>query len=221
VAGDDDDDDAKEEAFDYSNDEVGKIGEDVDVVVPISGGDAEDVGANEVGGEDPEGGGLSGEKGKGDDHGKKAWGDEVVDGVDGHGAEGVDLFADFHGADFCGHGGADAAREHHGGDDGAELTKHGDGDESASASFEVEKLELEEGLGGENGTGEGAGDDDDGLGAPANFGHLLGELVPAFLASKEGVDDFAKEVAELAKIGEEGEEASSELLDDDHVVALF
>lgn len=210
VAGDEDDENSEDGAFDHGDGDVGVVGVVDGICIPVDGGDMEGVNADDVGGEDPEGGGLGDEQRHGDEHGDDSRGDEKVDGVDGHGSEGVDLFGDFHGAEFGGHGGTDTSGEHESGDGGAEFPEHGDADEGSAEGLDVEEGELEEGLGGEDGTGEGAGDDDDGLGAVADFGDLDQDLPPALLSPEDGLAGLADEPREFPEVGEQSQHEMAE-----------
>src|ERR1700676_1627228 len=61
--------------------------------------------------------GPDGQARKHDDHGEKLGRDEKLHRIDGHGLEGVDFLADFHGAKFRGESGAGAADNDDGGDE--------------------------------------------------------------------------------------------------------
>jgi len=169
VAGDENDEDAKAKPLGDRNDDIIKIGEELDMIIPIGRLDLEDIDPYEIRGEDGEAAGLCNEQGDRDEDSDEARGDEVVNGVDAHRAEGVNLLGDLHGADFRSHGGADAASKHEGGDGRAEFSKHGATDEATANGLHIDELKLEEGLGGEDSPSEGASDDDDGLRAESDF----------------------------------------------------
>ena len=120
--------------------------------------------------------------------------------MDAHGAEGVDLLGDFHGADFGGHGGADAAGDHEAGEHGAQFAEEGDADDTADGGFDAKVAEFEIGLSGEDGAGEGAGDDDDHLGAKADANDLLHREVEPRLSFNEGFEALAQKDSELAEV---------------------
>src|ERR1700724_2861189 len=60
-------------------------------------------------------------------------------GADGHGLQSVDLFGDFHGADFGSEGGAGTPDNYDGGNQRAKFARHGDG---YSSSDEVDGAEA-------------------------------------------------------------------------------
>ena len=180
MAGDDDDENAEGEALDDRDRDVGDVGVVLDPVVPIRSGDFEGEDADDVGGKDAEGGGLGDEEGDRDDHGEESRGDEEVDRMHGHGAQGIDLLGDFHRTDLRCHGRANTTCEHEAGDGRAEFTEHADADERTSQGFGIEELELKKRLRGQHGTGEGAGDDDDGLRAVTDFCDLIENLPSSF-----------------------------------------
>lgn len=215
IAGDDDNEDAEEESLGEGDGGIGEVDVGFHVVDPVGGFDSEDADADDPGGEHAECGRFGDEERDGDEHREEARGDEIVDGVDRHGAEGIDLLGDFHRSDFGSHRGANAAREHEAGDGGAELAKHGDGDESTGGGFEPEELELEKGLGGEDGTSEGAGDADDDLRARSDFSDLFPHEPEAFLAFGERHEDLSGQKAELPEVVDESEGQSSDGLEEE------
>lgn len=210
VAGHDDDDVAVGEAFGHAEDDIDVVDVFVELVIVEGFGDIVDPDGHETGGSDAEADAFADEEGYGEEHGDEARGDEVVDRVDAEGAEGVDLFGDLHGADFCGHGGTDAACEHEGGEDWAEFAAHGEGDDAADETVEAELVEFVVDLGCEDGAGGCAGDDDLDLGAEADGDELASDFGPADAAAEEGVEEFGGEDGESAEVADETQHEPAE-----------
>jgi len=206
MAGDDHDENAKGEAFDDGDRDVGEVGVLLHVVVPVSGGNFEGEDPNDVGGKDAEGGGFGDEQRDRNEHGQEAGSDEKVDGVHGHRAKGIDLLGHFHRSYFCSHGRSHAARQHEPGDGRTEFAEHADTDQRSGEGFGIEDFELKEGLRGEDGPGEGASDNHHWLGAIANLRNLLENFPVTLAADEEGLDHLAQQACNFSKILEEAQD---------------
>ncbi len=193
VAGDDGDDGAEDEGLDQARRDVVQIGV-VKHVVPEAGGiDAQEEGADHVGGKDADANGAGSEQRHDGHHGQETRHDEIIDRVGGQGAQGVNLLGHAHGAQFGGDGRADAPGDHQAGQDRAEFAAHADADDGEGGGVHLDLVELEIGLGAEDHAGEGAGDGDDGLGFDADEVHFVEDVAPdGFDLAKGGKDVAAK-----------------------------
>jgi len=70
-------------------------------------------------------------------HAGEAKEDQVVDRMDPHGTQGIDLFGHFHRADFRRHGRAHATGDHESGQNWPQLTAHRDGDDRTHRGFQA------------------------------------------------------------------------------------
>src|SRR5581483_4918780 len=100
--------------------------------------DAEELHADHVGAVDRDHVEDRGQKRHGNQPGDDPRRDQVLDRVDRHRIQRVDLLGDFHAADFRGHGRAGAARDHESGEHRPELAQDAEGDGGAEKILRVE-----------------------------------------------------------------------------------
>lgn len=126
--------------------------------------------------------------------GDDARSDEVVNGIGAEDAESISLLRDLHGAELSSEGGSDATSSNDGGDNGAELTGEGKGQDAANRAVKTETSELANELDGEGHADEGGGEEGNTEGARASALELLECVAPMDLVGDDGaVEDLAGE----------------------------
>ena len=98
---------------------------------------------------------------------------ELAAGVGAHGAHGVDLFGDEHGAQFRGDAGGAAAGDENACERGAEFTDERDGHDVTGEGGLAETRELRAGLQHHDRADKKSGQQHDGQGADADVVHLI------------------------------------------------
>jgi len=166
-------DEGEDDGFGEALHDVGKF-EDFDGAFPEGGGvDAQGENAGDHAADEADKDGDGGEERKGDEGGEDAGSDELAAGVGAHGAHGVHLFGDEHGAQFGSDTGGAAAGDEEAGNGGAEFANEGEGDDVAGERGLAETLELSAGLENHDGADEKTGEEDDGERADADVVHLI------------------------------------------------
>lgn len=202
-AADESDDGAEDDRLDEADNDIVGIGVFVHVREVVGAIDTHQVDADEPTGEDADENGLRGEQWGSHDGSEEARDNQVIHRMRGESAEGIDLFGDFHGAEFGSNGGTDAGGKHQGGEDWAEFAAHTDADDRARGGVHLNLVELEEGLGTENHAGGGAGGDDDTLAFDADEIELAKEVGPIGAAISERAKGLAHHGGKLAQTREE------------------
>ena len=135
--------------------------------------------------------GKRGEQGEHQRGGDDTRGDQLARGVGAHGAHGVHLLGDEHGAELGGDAGSVASGNEQAGDGGAQFADQGDGHDVAGERGGAEPRELGGGLQDKDGADEKTGQENDGEGADADEVHLL-KGVSAIAGRGENVGDGAE-----------------------------
>src|SRR5258707_3862731 len=184
--------------------DVGKF-EDFDGAFPEGGGvDAQRQNAGDHAADETDEDRDGGEERKGDEGSENAGSDEFAAGVGAHGAHGVHLFGDEHGAEFGGDAGGAAASDEEAGDGGAEFANEGEGDDVSGEGGLAEAFELRAGLENHDRADEKAGEEDDGEGADADVVHLIESVLDVARAGGEVGDGVETEngiVLDLEDVG--------------------
>src|SRR4029077_14578768 len=138
--------------------------------------------------------GDSGEEREGDESGEDAWRDQFSAGISAHGAHGVDLFGDEHGAEFGGDAGRAATGDEQTGDGGAEFADEGKGDDVTGKGGLAEAYKLGAGLENHDSADEEAGEENDGERAYANDVHLIECVLHVARAAGDVGDGLEREL---------------------------
>lgn len=178
IAGDGNDDDAEDKAFGDAAKKVEICDVEGEGVEEALGAHIVVVDRDDIAADHPHGAAENGEQGEHEGPCDETGGDQVPQRVDRHGAEGVDLFCDPHGAKFGAHGSADPTRHHEGCQDGAKLDHHCFCHHKACCRGKSFVGELEEGLGRQDHAGGEACDGDDGKREDADVVHLIADEGP-------------------------------------------
>ena len=216
MAGDDDDQQAEDEPFHHCDSDVVAVGEAFHVEVLVGTWNLEEVHADDIGGDNPESDRLGDKQRNGNAHREQARSDEEIDRVNSHGPERINLLGDFHGSNFCRHGGANPARKHEAGDSGAEFPHHPDADDHTSHRLHIYEGKLEESLCGEHRPGESPRNHHHGLRPISNFDDLLEKLAPALSTLQEGFADLSNETGQLSEVKEEPQDETTKQAEIDH-----
>jgi len=186
-------DEGKDDSFGETLHDVGEF-ENFDGAFPEGGGiDAQRENTGDHASEEADKHGDGGEKRKGDEGGEHAGSDELAAGVGAHGAHGVNLFRDLHGAEFGSNAGGAAAGDKEAGDGGAEFADEREGDDVAGEGGLAETLELGARLENHDRADEKTGEEDDGERADANVVHLLKGVLNVAGAGGEVGDGVIRE----------------------------
>ena len=177
IAADGSKDKPEDDGFGETLHEVGKL-ESRNGALPESEGiEAERKNAGNHSAEESDENRNGGEQWDGHERGNYAWSDEFAAGVSTHGAHGVDLFGDQHGAEFGGDTGRAAAGNKKAGDGRAEFADESEGDDVAGERGLAEAFELGAGLQNHHGTDEEAGEQHNGERADTDVVHLIEDVL--------------------------------------------
>ena len=147
--------------------------------------------------------GEAGEERLHENGGEDARRDEFAAGVGAHGAHGVDLLGDEHGAEFGGDARSAAAGDEDAGEGGAEFADESDGDDVAGERRLAEARELRAGLQNHDDADEKAGEKDDGERADADVVHLIEKILEVVRAAKKIGEGLGGEVGIGLNVGDE------------------
>ena len=206
MAADKNNDDAEDHSFDQTHGHVAPAGEVEHVVQIVGLGNAEHLRGKQVSGENSHADALGDEQGHGDKHGEEPRDNQVIDRMNGEGAERVELLGDLHRSDLGRHGRADASGHHESAEHGAEFPEHRDADHGTDGGVHLQPVELEISLRGEDRAGERAGDEHDELGAEADFVDLLDDEARTDLSVENAAHRFGGEQTEVAEVSGKGED---------------
>ncbi len=152
--------------------------------------------------------------GAGQNHREHSRHDEIINRVNPKRAQSVDLFGDFHRADFRRHRRAHPPGDHQPRHHRSQLAKHRHGDDRPDCRIHSQPVKLKIGLRREHRSGERSGDHDNKLRPEADFEQLFEKKPPANRGDKHRAASVNGKQNEFAHIAEERKSVASEIPDE-------
>ncbi len=179
---------AEEQGLRETLHEIGEL-QNGDGALPKGGGaEAQGENAGDHAAEKANEDGDGGKQGNSQEGGEDARANQLARGVRAHGAHGVDLLGDDHGAEFGGDAGGATSGDEQTGDGGAEFADQCDGDDVSREGGLSEALELRAGLQDHDRADKEAGEQDNGERADADAVHLVERVLHVAWSGEEAGD---------------------------------